>query len=273
MTDPFTGKALDQGVKSLGGLLDRLLGPTFELWGQDMRAAIERKRNAQSVAERAGKKTNLNAEGAIPSRVAAEIFEKAQWAENEFVAEYLSGVLASARTETGENDAGVSWTALVGRLSSDQLALHWIVYSGFQRRFRADPGDDYWGLLKNQVVLTYTELLNLLGWTVLEIPRLYDAAYGLRREGLLEQLSHGGGDYLRDSVVYTQGHEYDVNQAYVTFRLTGDGLGLLMHAIGQGKNWLGTAFTNEASQGIDAMSDLPHCSTMTVMSDFPRVGR
>ena len=117
MVDPIVSAAV--GVvgevgKSANGLVSRWLGPLVDEAGQDL-ARRYRQRNVERAVQRGEKKTDLNKPGAVPLRVAAEVFEKAQWSEDEFVAEYLSGVLASARDEGEENDTGVSWASLIGR--------------------------------------------------------------------------------------------------------------------------------------------------------------
>lgn len=111
-----------------GGVLARLLGPTADVMGSQLVEWYKRT-NVERVARKADAKAHTAPGGSIPPRVAAEVFDKAQWANDEFVAEYLSGVLASARTADGSDDSAVSWTALVSRMSSTQLRLHYILYS------------------------------------------------------------------------------------------------------------------------------------------------
>lgn len=67
--------------------------------------------------------------GAIPARVAESVLQSAQFAKSEFVAEYLSGILASSRTPDGHDDRGISWTRLISQLSSDQVRMHYVLYT------------------------------------------------------------------------------------------------------------------------------------------------
>lgn len=128
MVDPLTGAAAGEVAKAGGGVLSRLLGPTADEMGVQLQEWYKRK-NVERVARRAEAKAHTGREGAVPPRVAADIFDKAQWADDEFVAEYLSGVLASARTPGGRDDSAISWTALVGRLPASHLRLHYVLYS------------------------------------------------------------------------------------------------------------------------------------------------
>jgi hypothetical protein len=50
------------------------------------------------------------------------------------MADYLGGVLASAR-ESGGDDA-VAWTALIARMSSRELRMHYALYSAYRRAVR-----------------------------------------------------------------------------------------------------------------------------------------
>lgn len=60
-------------------------------------------------------------------RAAEAIFREAMVAESEVVADYLGGVLASARIQGG--DDAVAWTAVIARMSSRELRLHYMLYS------------------------------------------------------------------------------------------------------------------------------------------------
>ncbi|TFB66844.1 hypothetical protein [Cryobacterium sp. Hz9] len=277
MIDPIALKAAAQGVRSFGAVLDKFLGPTAEEMGKDLLDSYTRRRNVRRVAARAVERSSLEADGtipdgAIPARVAAELFDKAQWADDEFVAEYLSGVLASARTAEGRNDSGVSWTALVGRLSSDQLALHWAIYSGFQQRVRGRERDDFWTLVGKQIVIDYEQLFTTLEWpltTEAELARVMDAAYGLRREGLLSDLTHGTGGYLADDVTWTKGRKLDHDAGYLSYKVTSDGVGLLLHAVGEGELWYGDVGGERATLAVDATSALPRGESTTFIDDIP----
>lgn len=273
MTEPIAGAALSAVGNDAQGVLTRLLGPTADVMGSQL-VGWYRSKNVERVIRRAENKAKTKRNGSIPPRVAQEVFEKAQWAENEFVAEYLSGVLASSRTRDGENDSGVAWTALVGRLSSDQLALHWIIYTSVQKKSRESEYETVWNLAKEQIVVELRFLLHALAWSPLDpqnATRLYEAAYGLLREGLIENLSHGEGSYLQNKVTYTRGRKYDANRAYVTFRLTADGMGLLMQSLGLSGQWFGVFLEDEVSDLIDRSDELPSAEKASFVRDFPQV--
>lgn len=119
------GKAAGEAAP---GVFARLFGPSADVLGDHWATLLkQRLGNVQRVVEAADQMTSSEP-GSIPPRVAARIFEDAQWADEPMMAEYLSGVLASSRTPGGTDDRGVYWSSLAARLSSDQLRLHYMIY-------------------------------------------------------------------------------------------------------------------------------------------------
>lgn len=273
MIDPISTAAIESTTNDAQGVLTRLFGPTADIMGSQMAQAYQKKL-IKRVITKADRKVQTESHGSIPPRVAKEVFDKAQWAENEFVAEYLSGVLASSRSEDGRNDNGVSWTALIGRLSSDQIAIHWLVYSATQERSRKEKFEDIWSLLKQQQIWDVRDIILSLGWELSEealVSRLLEAMYGLKREGLLTDLSHGQGDYLTGSVSWTAGHQFNSELTYVTFKLTNDGVGLLLQSLGLGKSWYTEFFSGKTSTVIDGEQELPRSKRARFLRDFPQI--
>ena len=116
---------------SLGGLGvgKRVLGPSLDELGESLRRLTERRlRNVGRVVQKANALSEGQPEEASPNlRAAFSIFQEAMVAEDEVVADYLGGVLASARGEGG--DDAVAWTALIARMSSRELRTHYKLYS------------------------------------------------------------------------------------------------------------------------------------------------
>lgn len=216
-----------------GGVLSRLLGPTADEMGTQLAEWYKRK-NVERVARRAEAKAHTGTEGAIPPRVAADIFDKAQWADDEFVAEYLSGVLASARTEDGLDDSAIAWTALVGRLPSFQLRLHYTLYATARHLMSGLS----LALVNDLEVSIYVPLIDLLKTVVGEdsfsdqrarhfADQFNQAIPNLEREGLLKSeatSTREDGDLLSHKTVPTR--------VAMTFSVTS--LGVLLFLRGGG---------------------------------------
>lgn len=103
------------------GILGRQLGELVEFAGDNV------KRVSEVTVTKLG--SRVDEPGELPARALLKAFEEAAISDDEIVAEYLGGVLASDREEGGSDDRGVSWTALIGRMSSDQLRLHYMLYA------------------------------------------------------------------------------------------------------------------------------------------------
>ena len=126
-------------VRSGNELLLKLLGPSVEFIGESWRSKLEdrARRNADRVGTRAIQKLGdrLNTAGSVPPRVLRAVLDEAPFCDDELSAEYVSGVLASSRTESGLDDRGVSLIATVSRLSSIALRAHYIWYTIFHRLY------------------------------------------------------------------------------------------------------------------------------------------
>ncbi|BAJ74375.1 uncharacterized protein MTES_1411 [Microbacterium testaceum StLB037] len=196
MVDPMVGaaaahlaKASDaynsEAAKAGASLWMKFLGPPVEAMGRHLQRRVElwsEDALANRVLRKAADKVDPSAEGSVPPRVASDIFDKAQWAEDEFVAEYLSGVLASARTTDAADDSAISWTALVGRLSSAQLRLHYILYSTARHHLLGRTIDATNDLDDLPI---FAPLLPIIALLPGGVDAFNDAMANLEREGLL----------------------------------------------------------------------------------------
>jgi hypothetical protein len=238
MTDPLL---IAGAIASTPVVLDgykRLLGPSLDLMGEGIKKGLVNHRsNIHKVAERADAKTNTERPGSIPPRVASDVFDKAQWADDEFVAEYLSGVLASSRSEDGRDDRGIVWTSLVGRLSSDALRLHYAIYSCLRTKLLGKNTDVMSTWTEKHLVLNYYNLLPGLEFEPNQVGmrRLLDAAYVLQREGLIATMTHGSADNFTGHpfVRYVLPNFGDIFMTATTI----EGCNLFLYGHGYGGSW------------------------------------
>ncbi len=132
MTDPGTGLAILGGAQLSKDLVVKMLGPTADYIGAGIRDWTERRvHNVQRVFANANRMLlpgEIDRPGAIPPRVLKAVLDEAQFADDELTAEYLGGVLASSRTEIGRDDRAATYSALISRLSTYQLRLHYALY-------------------------------------------------------------------------------------------------------------------------------------------------
>jgi hypothetical protein len=111
--------------------VSKLLGPTAEYLGGEMKSLIEKSQtNITSVFKKAEKKCGdkLENPGTVNVRVMKHVYDEARYSEDELLAEYFGGVLASARTDDGVDDRGVYYAQIVKSMSSYQLRCHYLFY-------------------------------------------------------------------------------------------------------------------------------------------------
>ncbi|MGJ0204770.1 hypothetical protein [Leucobacter sp. gxy201] len=122
-----TGILNSEPSKTAGRLLERVLGRSADAIGDALGRYTEyRLRNVGQVLEKAEGKARGRA-GAPHPRVAHRILEEGSYAEDEVMAEYLSGVLAASMDEATD-DRGVAWAAQVSDMSALQIRMHFILY-------------------------------------------------------------------------------------------------------------------------------------------------
>lgn len=117
--------------------IQKLLGPTFEYYGIGLKNTIESfnqkaKDNLNKILQKSiiKKGKRLDENGIINPRILKEIVLDGSFCDTEIIQEYYSGILASSRTEKG-NDDGIYYINIIKGLSSRQLKLHYAIYSKF----------------------------------------------------------------------------------------------------------------------------------------------
>lgn len=211
MTDPVSAvtaiasvaKGLDPESKTAElavSLWGKVLGPPAEALGQHLGRKVEQwsqSKGASRVLELAAQKADTSIPGSVPPRAAAAVLDAAEFSDDEFVAEYLSGVLAGGRSIEGTDDSGVAWAALVARLPSDALKMHYIVYSILRRNMAGKEIGVVHTWCKRHIVFSYLDLGLATDFIFGQhTDRIVNALYVLQREGLIGELTHGSADHL-----------------------------------------------------------------------------
>lgn len=270
MTDPLS---IVGGIAAAPVVFDaykRLLGPWLDGKGQALAMRLERDADARRVADWAARKSRTDRPGAVPPRVAASVLDQAQWAENEMVAEYLSGVLASARTPEGLSDRGQSTSALIQRLTSDQILFHYLLYAALRAKV-AGRGEEFSDWVYRTCIVDVVDLLERAGWA-LEAEDTRDrftrAVYGIERERLVKDMTHGSGSWLSETVVYTRGRVFDPEGHFLVFKPTEHGISLFLEAHGLGDRWFDDFGLADLALVV-AQDDVPLAPAMRYVEEFP----
>jgi hypothetical protein len=233
----FGEKMADSAAKETGSLLSRLFGPSADVMGQHWADQLREKnlsRLLKKTEHRAKKIEDLGEDpGYANPRVASQVFESAQYADQGVVAEYLSGVLTSSRDAFGKDDAGVAWSNVVARLSSDQLRLHYVIYASIRPAILADPPERTSELHSREIVMPTNQLYIACGFSNME--SFNDAIDGLLREGLIgDTYRYGSHEYIWGTVSPDKEISFPHDHA-AAFHLSIHGIRLLLWGTGAGR--------------------------------------
>jgi hypothetical protein len=123
-------------------LIVRFLGPSVDVWANHFKQwnqglFEQRAENVNRVLEAADRKrgTPIENAGGIHPRVLKEILDDGSFVEDELMADYFGGVLASSATGVSRDDRGASMAKLVTELSTFEIRLHFVMYRAFKEVF------------------------------------------------------------------------------------------------------------------------------------------
>lgn len=185
--------------------LNKILGPTAELIGEQLRNFIGRKiknvgRIFQKAERKLGDRTCSN--GSVPPKVLCQIMNDGAFCEDELSAEYFGGVLASSRSSIPRDDRGVPLLALISRLSTYQIRTHYIMYSVYAKTFKGERASLL--VKKNETLEVFIPMQAYsvaMGFSRDEESSLYTflghSFFGLKKEGLIETFAYGSLEHLR----------------------------------------------------------------------------
>jgi hypothetical protein len=228
------------GLVFVGWAGRRVLGPTFDQIGEDLRVRYSgfRAGNAAQIGRNAQAKLGSHADepGSVPPRVVYKILEEGSWCDEPVMAEYFGGILAASRSESGKDDRGGSWAGLVSRLSSFDVALHYLAYDAFRRLFMEKPELPNIGIdtVRNscEVYLPGAEILHAMGREVtFESFSRYvlPSLQSLQREGLLgDNFASGNQEFLLEK------KQIDVPDTGIIVTPSSSGAELFLWAHGHG---------------------------------------
>lgn len=201
--DPLISTALvkaatdagSEGAKTATGLLTRALGPTADVFGQELaRYAEYRLRNLGTIVGRSEKKSRESGRsGSVHPRVAHHVFDEGSFCDDPVMADYLGGVLAGSRTPSGRDDRAVTWSDLVTGLSAAQIRLHYLLYREWAVRLHGRSGLNLGTAVGRSTAVMYVELGEVVKAMGPEdedrdIDDVFlHAIVGLQRQGLVEQ--------------------------------------------------------------------------------------
>jgi hypothetical protein len=261
-----TGLALLGTAQVSKDAVQRLLAPTADYIGagilQGTKAVVNTVRVLANAVKRLGPR--LYAQGQAPPRVMREILDQAPFCDDELIAEYLGGILASSYTDVGRDDRGVALLATLKRLSTYAVRTHYICYREYC--------DKFWGRLTYKPVLDGADLPNTMiaedtrmfatkqGYaTAMNIGENEDyshiwshSAEALRREQLLKLGPMGDAAFLSEVISQQEERPHKTVDDGFVYETTLAGGELFLWGIGRGDlgSWLDPLLV-EAREDLD----------------------
>jgi hypothetical protein len=132
MTDLPTAVTVVGGLVAYKDIVVKLLGPTADYIGERGRDIVQKSsENLRRILGVAYSKVRSEIEnpGQVNPRVFKNVFDDGRFVDDVFTAEYFGGITASARTVDGKDDSALPWISLVKSMSTDQIRLHFTLYS------------------------------------------------------------------------------------------------------------------------------------------------
>ena len=117
---------------ALKELTPRVLGPTADYFGEGLKSMAQKGvQNVARIFKNAEKygRHNYDPSTGVAPRVVKAVLDEGYCCEDELEAEYLGGVLASAKGPVSRDDRALSYLAVLSSLSSYQIRTHCILYT------------------------------------------------------------------------------------------------------------------------------------------------
>ena len=139
--DPGTGLTILGTAVGGAKLVEKLLGPTAEYLGNGLQTWTQKRvenvgRIFTKATERLGDRVDTT--GSVPPKLLKGILDEGSYCDDALGAEYLAGILANGRTESGRDDRSSTFIKLTSQLSTYEIRLHFIAYSCIRRLFVGD---------------------------------------------------------------------------------------------------------------------------------------
>lgn len=238
-------------------IIEKVLGPTADYLGNGLKDFTQRRvDNVARIFKLASKFLGDSPpEGdSVHPRVLRDVLDNGSYTDDELVASYYGGILASSRSGVSRDDRGTAFTALVGRLTTYQLRAHYIFYRAINELYsttnrnmlnssqRADcttfiPASDYLSAMQSQPEEGEEALVT-------------HVLFGLHRETLIEnQFSFGPQEHLKSQFP-------EASESGLLFQPSALGIELFLWATGNSHSRI-----NAITSAVLALSDIsiPPC--------------
>jgi hypothetical protein len=283
--DPYTQEVLKE-------FTGRTFGPLADYLGLQIKDFVEKKaENLNEILKAAKRKQRrrLNPSEGVHPRVIREVLNTGTLSDDTVWAEYFGGVLASSTSENSQDDRGIIYTALIGRLSRYDLRFHCVLYLAVQQltlrlmersaiHIQLDQDRQIrnsWTTLQKRLFIPESDLISAMGFSDYEEGReseiLREAISSLAREALIDAeyyiVPKSGYKSSEDDPV-----DWSVHQAGYVFRVSDQSISLFMWALGLGRltrnDFLGIELGQAIPEGVTVLDSVSTISERSRRGDL-----
>lgn len=119
-------------------LMVKVLGPTADYLGKGIQKFTEKHfNNLNRIFRKTGRKLDSlqKVDGEVPPRVLKHILDEGGFIDDEFSAEYFSGVLASSKSKVSRDDRALVLLRTLQGMSNYEIRFHYLLYSTYREVF------------------------------------------------------------------------------------------------------------------------------------------
>ncbi|MBI2271992.1 MAG: hypothetical protein HYU69_16760 [Bacteroidetes bacterium] len=193
------------GLTILGSkeIVGKILGPTADYLGKGLKDFTEKRVDTlKNIFSNAGKKLGKKLDeesGGVSPKVLKGIINEGSYCDDFLSVDYFGGVLASSRSGISRDDRGAYFNALISRLSSYQLRLHYIMYHTVKELYNGESTNVAFDQERNNLrvfipIETYAIAMDFVEEEKKEISNLINhSIFGLLKEDLIDGYFQFGG--------------------------------------------------------------------------------
>ena len=222
---------------AISKIVHNLFGPVSEEIGKSWQesASAKRRKNAEQIVQNAAAKLGdkLEAPGAVPLRVVKEVINGGSYNDNPVAVEYYGGVLASSRTEDGQDDRGAVIAKSIERLSVYDIRTHYLIYATIHQLFRGSKKSLLLAEHRNSmgIYINFTEYDIAMGFEDVGKEKrdiiMSASLFGLYKGDLSKSINFGSTEALKKA----SGHVYPPG---IIIHPSFHGAELFLYAFGMG---------------------------------------
>jgi hypothetical protein len=242
---------------AVGGkdIILKMLGPTADYLGEGVKDFTKKRLETfkdilANASKKLGKKLE-ESEGSVSPKVLKGIINDGTYCDDFLSIDYFGGVLASSRSGISRDDRGAYFNALISRLSTYQLRIHYIIFHIVKELY--DGEEINIGIKSNRqklrVYIPLSTFIEAMDFEKAELSELGNIAnhaiFGLAKEDLIgDGFRYGDKDQIKKTMP-------EENESGFILEPSPLGVELFLWAYGEGQTNINDFFSKSKTFDVD----------------------